>query len=195
MTTEWAIGTDGNENIPAGVDLLSQDEAIALVANDLNHFKQDLESRGPSERIHFGFQPTASWCHFQMHRDDQHPLYMSSPPSVWGAKIQVQEKTHFIVWQYEALPKPKLIILYTRATHETFPGLLEAAKSVCRKEKHVMIEAWNLDESLALAANERGGRTYERGEHLPAMKWYGKPGEAVWVGNNKYVTPIYPSGL
>ncbi|KAF8753532.1 Oligomeric complex COG6 [Rhizoctonia solani] len=185
MTTEWIIGIDDDEAVPNGVELLSQDEAIALVAGDLYHFKKDLESRGPSERIHFGFQPTASWCHFQMHRDDEHPLYISSPPSIWGAKTKTKGEIHFVVWQYEALPKPRLIILYSRATPETFPGLLAAAKSACLREKHVAIEAWNLDEALGVVAEELGGRTYERTEHLPAMKWYGEPGEIVWVGNNK----------
>ncbi|KDN48594.1 hypothetical protein RSAG8_02581, partial [Rhizoctonia solani AG-8 WAC10335] len=187
MTTEWIIEADENENetIPASVELLSQDDAIKTVADDLDLFKKDLESRAPSDRIHFGFQPTAAWCHFQMHRDDEHPLYISSPPSFWGAKTKIGEEKHFIVWQYEASPKPKLIILYTRATPETFPDLFEAARSVCRAAKHGIIEAWNLDEALAPIARELGGHTYERGEHLPAMKWYGEAGEVVWVGNNK----------
>ncbi|KAG8713288.1 hypothetical protein FRC11_012697 [Ceratobasidium sp. 423] len=186
-TTEWTIEPNGNETVPTRVELLSQDEAIKAVAGDIDHFKQELESKGPSERIHFGFQPTAAWCHFQMHRDDEHPLYISSPPSFWGAKVKVRDETHFAVWHYEASPKPKLIILYIRATPETFPDLLAAAKSVCRAEKHVMIEAWNLDEALAPAARDLGGQTYERDEHLPAMKWYGEPGEVVWVGNNNIV--------
>ncbi|CAE6525341.1 unnamed protein product [Rhizoctonia solani] len=187
MTTEWVVEADGNKTAPASVELLSRDDAIKAVAGDLDLFKKDLESKGPSERIHFGFQPTAAWCSFQMHWDDKHPLYMSSPPSFWGAKTKVGEETHFIVWQYEASPKPKLIILYTRATPETFPDLFEAARSVCRAEKHGAIETWNLDEALVPIGGQLGGRTYERGEHLPAMKWYGEPGEVVWVGNNKYV--------
>ncbi|EUC56992.1 hypothetical protein RSOL_206730 [Rhizoctonia solani AG-3 Rhs1AP] len=185
MTTEWVVEADGNKTAPASVELLSRDDAIKAVAGDLDLFKKDLESKGPSERIHFGFQPTAAWCSFQMHWDDKHPLYMSSPPSFWGAKTKVGEETHFIVWQYEASPKPKLIILYTRATPETFPDLFEAARSVCRAEKHGAIETWNLDEALVPIGGQLGGRTYERGEHLPAMKWYGEPGEVVWVGNNK----------
>ncbi|KAJ1307890.1 hypothetical protein OPQ81_001969 [Rhizoctonia solani] len=184
-TTEWTIEADGNQTVPVGVELLSHDDAIKAVSGDIDRFRQELESKGPSEHIHFGFQPTAGWCRFQMHRDDQHPLYISSSPSFWGARTKVRDETHFIVWQYEASPKPKLIILYIRATPGTFSDLLGAAKSVCRAEKHVMIEAWNLDDILTPIAKDLGGHTYERGEHLPAMKWYGEPGEIVWVGNDK----------
>lgn len=184
-TTEWIIGADGNQTTPVNVELLSRDDSMKAVAGDLDLFKKDVERRGPSERIHFGFQPTAAWCYSQMHRADENPYYKSSPPSFWGAKTKFGEETHFIVWQYESSAELKLIILYTRATPESFRDLFEAAKSVCRAEKHKVIEAWNLDETLAPIASDLGGRTYEREEHLPAMKWYGEPGEVVWVGNNK----------
>jgi hypothetical protein len=185
MNTEWTVDEQIGTSHPPKVELLSREEAAKTAAADITLFKRDLEAQGPSRRIHFAFQPTEAWCHFQMHRDDEHPLYVLSPPTVWGARTESQGETHFIVWQYEASPKRKLVILSTRATPETFQPLFAAVRSVCRAENHTTIEAWNLGEELVPIARRLGGRTYERSEHLPAMKWYGQPGDVVWFGNSK----------
>ncbi|KAG8717667.1 hypothetical protein FRC08_006987 [Ceratobasidium sp. 394] len=185
-TTEWIVESEGDDpNIPPQVEFLSRDEAIETTRADADLFKQDLESQGPSPRIHFAFQTTAEWCWFQMHRDDEHPLYLSAPPKIWGVRIQHQDETHFIVWAYEPSPKRKLIIINLRASSETFPHLLAAIKLVARTEKHGLIEVWNLHETLLSVAKDLGGRVYERQEHLPAIKWYGEQGDVVWFGNDK----------
>ncbi|KAG9104659.1 hypothetical protein FRC06_000423 [Ceratobasidium sp. 370] len=185
-TTEWAVENEGHSlSIPPEVEFLSRDQAIETTRADADLFKRDLESQGPSPRIHFAFQTTGEWCRFQMHRADEHPLYLSAPPRIWGARIQHQGETHFIVWEYEASPKRKLIIVNLRASPETFPHLFAAVKSVARMEKHELIEAWNLGENLTSAAKGLEGRTYERKEHLPAIRWYGEQGDVVWFGNNK----------
>lgn len=184
-TTEWAISDESGTTLPPDVELLSQDEAVKTAAADIDLFKRDLESNGPSPRIHFAFQPTAAWCHFQIHRSDEHPLYASHPPKFWGVRTNFQGETHFMVWEYEAAPTRKLIIVSARVSPETFPGLFAAVKAVCQAEKHSVIEAWNLNESLGSVVQGSGGRTYEREEHLPAVKWYGQPGEIIWFGNNK----------
>ncbi|KAG8726579.1 hypothetical protein FRC12_023260 [Ceratobasidium sp. 428] len=185
-TTEWVVEIGGNSpNVLSEVELLSRDQAIETTGADADLFKRDLESQGPSSRIHYAFQTTKEWCRFQMYRADEHPLYLHSPPKIWGVRMQHQGETHFIVWEYESAPKRKLIVVNLRASPETFPHLFEAIKSVGQAEKHDIIEAWNLDASLLPLADKLGGRTYERTEHLPAMKWYGEKGDVVWFGNNK----------
>jgi hypothetical protein len=183
-TTEWTV-EGGEANPSPKVELLSRDEAIRTVGADAALFKRDFELQGPSPRIHFAFQTTEAWCWFQMHRDDKHPLYLSAPPTVWGARIQHRGENHFIVWTYEASPKRKLVIVNVRASPETFPDLFMAVRSVARAEKHEFVEAWGLEESLAHVAEDLGGRVYERTEHLPAIKWYGEKGDIKWFGNNK----------
>ncbi|KAG9124915.1 hypothetical protein FRC07_009747 [Ceratobasidium sp. 392] len=185
-TTEWQVEDEENApNVLPQVELLSRDQAIETSAADADLFKRDLESQGPSPRIHFAFQNTKEWCRFQMSRVDEHPLYLSGPPSIWGVRAQHQSETHFIVWEYQVIPRRKFVIVNLRASPETFPALFATMRSVAQAEKHEVIEAWNLEESLLSTANELGGRTYERTEHVPAVKWYGEKGEVVWFGNNK----------
>lgn len=188
MTTEWTVGEEATETNPSpSVESLSRDEAISTAAADASLFVKDLESQGPSPRIHFAFQTTEAWCRFQLHRQDENPYYITSPPQIWGVRMQSQGETHFIIWEYEGHPKRELVIVSMRASPETFPILLAVTKSAARAEKHEVISIWNLDERLASVASDLGGQTYERKEHLPAIKWYGQEGDVVWFGNNKYV--------
>jgi hypothetical protein len=80
---------------------------------------------------------------------------------------------------------PKLIVINLRATPETFPTLLKAVILVAQKERHQLVEAWNLDAELADAIERTGGRIYERTGQLPALKWYGPEQVVNWIGNNK----------
>lgn len=185
VTTEWAIDEKEVISCPDKIELLSRDEAARTAAADATLFKRDLESKGPSPRIHFAFQPTEAWCRFQMTRYDEHPLYVPPLPTTWGVRMRFQGETHFIVWEYEASPERKLTIISIRATRETFPDLFTAVKYVCQTEKHLKIEAWGLGEELSSIAQSSGGRTYERSKSLPAMKWYGEPDQAIWFGNHK----------
>ena len=192
-TTEWVVGDTGNisARIDPSVEMLSQEQAVATIVADVPLYIRDFESRGPSERIQFAFQPTAGWCVFQMVRDTDHPRYLASPPKTWGARIQSQGETHFIVWTYKPLPEetPKLIVVNLRASPATFRLLFAAMLSAAQEEKHGLIEAWNVDEELGSIVEETRGRTYERKSQLPAVKWYGPgpEGNVAWFGNNKCV--------
>lgn len=183
-TTTWSID-EGNDMSPPHVKLLSRDEAVQTAAADLDLLKRDLEAKGPSSCIHFAFQPAEAWCRFQMSQSDGHPLYLSSPPSIWGVSMPFQGETHFIVWKYDAVSSLRLFILSIRVTSETFPILFQAVKSVCQAEKHNTIEAWNLDETIVPIVHNLGGRTCERGDRdqLPAIKWYQQ--EVNWLGNSE----------
>lgn len=192
-STEWVVGDTGSisPSIDPSVEMLSQEEAVSTIATDAPLYVRDFESRGPSERIQFAFRPTAGWCVFQMLRDTDHPSYLNSFPKTWGARIQSQSETHFIVWTYKPIPEAerKLIVIHLRASPVTFRVLFAAMLSVAQEERHGLIEAWNVGEDLGSVVEETKGRTYERKSQLPAVKWYG-PGlesDVVWFGNNKCV--------
>ncbi|QRV75288.1 protein phosphatase 2 (formerly 2A), catalytic subunit [Ceratobasidium sp. AG-Ba] len=187
-TTHWLVDKLECPTISVEVETLSQDEAISVAANDACLFKRDFESNGPSPRMYFGFRPTAAWCSFQMRNHMDHPDYAESPPKIWGARLQSENgETHFIVWTYKPYPElhRKLIVVNLRVSLITFPPLFAAMISIARKERHQLIEAWNLDDALDSVVQESGGRTAEREGQLPAMKWYGPGQDVVWVGNNK----------
>ncbi|CAE6537107.1 unnamed protein product [Rhizoctonia solani] len=186
-TVEWVVHSHTIELDPR-VELLSMEEAISTLATDATHFEQYFESQGPTPHSRFAFQPTAGWCRYQMIRDQGSPVYVVSPPKFWGARIQHGSETHYIVWTYRPRrdPGPKVIVIDLRATSNTLAALIKAAILVAQKEKHQLVEAWNLDVELADAIGETGGRIYERTGQLPALKWYAcEPEEVDWVGNNK----------
>ncbi|CAE7198751.1 unnamed protein product [Rhizoctonia solani] len=185
-TVEWVVPSHAIEFDPK-VELLSMEETVSTLAADATHFKRDFESLGLSSYSRFAFQPTAGWCRYQMIRDQESPVYLESRPKFWGARIQHGYELHYIVWTYRPSndPAPKVIMIHLRATPESFPILLNAMFSVAQREKHQLVEAWNLDTELEGATVEAGGRIYERTGQLPALKWYGLEKEVSWVGNNK----------
>ncbi|CAE6408739.1 unnamed protein product [Rhizoctonia solani] len=185
-TTEWVVPSKTIE-LDSGVELLSMEEAISTFVADAVHFKKDFESVEPSSYTRFAFEPTAGWCQYQMIRDQESPIYVASSPLSWGARMQYGSEMHYIVWTYRPSkdPMPKLIVINLRATTETLPTLLKAVFLVAQKEKHQLVEAWNLDLELAGAIEKTGGRFYERTGQLPALKWYGPEQEVNWIGNNK----------
>ncbi|KAG8713287.1 hypothetical protein FRC11_012696 [Ceratobasidium sp. 423] len=185
-TAEWVVPSHIIELDPS-VELLSMEEAISILTVDATHFKQDFESQGPIPHTRFAFQPTAGWCRYQMIRDQGSPVYVTSPPKFWGARIQHESETHYIVWTYRPNhdPAPKVIVINLRATPSTFAALVKAAILVAQKEMHQLVEAWNLDTEWVDVVGETGGRVYERTGQLPALKWYGPEQEVDWIGNNK----------
>ncbi|KAG8717666.1 hypothetical protein FRC08_006986 [Ceratobasidium sp. 394] len=187
-TAHWILAEINISAVDSKVEMLSQEAAVSTVVADIPLFKRDFESKGPSSRTHFAFQPTAAWCLFQMRSQLDHPDYVASPPTIWGARIQAEDgETHFIVWTYKPYPESqrKLIVVNLRASPVTFPLLFAAVASVARDERHHVIEAWNLDEEFDSAVQSTGGRTFERESQLPALKWYGPGEQVVWTGNNK----------
>ncbi|KAJ1307889.1 hypothetical protein OPQ81_001968 [Rhizoctonia solani] len=185
-TAEWTVPSHAIE-LDSHVELLHMEEAISTLAADATHFKHDFESLGPLSYTRFAFQPTAGWCRYQMIRDQESPIYIASPPEFWGARIQHGSRTDYIIWTYRPSndPAPKLIVVNLRTTSDNFPVLLKAVISVAQKERHHLVEAWNLDAELVDAVGKTGGRIYERKGQLPALKWYGLEQEIDWVGNNK----------
>ncbi|KAG8737411.1 hypothetical protein FRC10_008190, partial [Ceratobasidium sp. 414] len=187
-TAHWIVDEINIPPIDSKVDMLSQEAAVSTLVADTPLFKHDFESKGPSSRIHFAFQPTAAWCLFQMRNHLDHPDYVASPPTTWGVRIQAGDgETHFIIWTYKPYPasQRKLIVINLRASPATFPLLFIAMGSVARNEGHHVIEAWSLDEELDSAVRSTGGLMFQRGGQLPAMKWYGPREDVVWAGNNK----------
>ncbi|ELU44224.1 hypothetical protein AG1IA_01745 [Rhizoctonia solani AG-1 IA] len=185
-TIEWAVPSRTIE-LDSGVELLSMEEAVSTFVANAVDFKQHLESRDPSPVLRFAFKPTAGWCRYQMIRDQESPVYVTSPPQSWGARIRHGPETHYIVWTYRPSkdPNPKLIVINIHATSKTFPALIRAAIWVAKKEQHQLVEAWNLGADLSSAIEETRGRVYERTGQLPALKWYGQEQEIDWVDNNK----------
>lgn len=112
------------------------------------------------------------------------PVY---PPEPWGVQLIGEEQLTFATWTFEPGTKV-MVITRLRVSPVAFPKLLEAVSSKARELGFETVEAWNLPHELKEGA--KSTRTFERDEHLPAVKWYGgEPDDSVeWIFNEKYVS-------
>ncbi|KAG6334917.1 hypothetical protein ID866_4159 [Astraeus odoratus] len=100
------------------------------------------------------------------------------------------DKPTYATWTVDVRPPPPtLIVTRISATEETFSDLVEAIQHTCRGNGISRMEVWNLPECLMEMAAQMGGKTFQRHEHLPAIKWYGRGNttDVKWVFNEKYV--------
>ncbi|KAF9243790.1 hypothetical protein BU15DRAFT_86226 [Melanogaster broomeanus] len=110
---------------------------------------------------------------------------------IWGVEKNdgsIDQPT-YASWSIDVRPlPPTLIVTRISATETEFPGLLGKIQEAARKSGVGRMEVWNIPEHLKKVATETGGKTYERKEHLPAIKWYGKgtTADMEWVFNEKF---------
>ncbi|KAI6153290.1 hypothetical protein BKA82DRAFT_1002464 [Pisolithus tinctorius] len=110
---------------------------------------------------------------------------------VWGVEKDhtSTDRPTYAVWSVDThLSVPTLIVICLRATEETFPDLIHMIQEAARRHGVWKMEIWNLPEPLMGLAAHFGGKTFERDEHLPFIKWYGKGDTAdiKWVFNEKF---------
>ncbi|KAG9314667.1 hypothetical protein JVU11DRAFT_5472 [Chiua virens] len=110
---------------------------------------------------------------------------------IWGVekKPANNDQPIYATWSVDVRPlPPTLIVTRLCTTPSEFPDLLRQIQQAARRSGIEKVEIWNIPKDLVTAATETGGQTFERKEHLPAIKWYGA-GETVeveWVLNEKF---------
>ncbi|KAH0838611.1 hypothetical protein J3R83DRAFT_6933 [Lanmaoa asiatica] len=109
---------------------------------------------------------------------------------VWGLEKKSTDigQPTYVTWSIDVRPlPPTLIVTRVSATESEFPDLLRHIQEAARKSGIGRMEIWNIPKHLIKAAAETGGQTFERKEHLPAIKWYGagKTADIEWVLNEK----------
>ncbi|KAH7914630.1 hypothetical protein BJ138DRAFT_1143546 [Hygrophoropsis aurantiaca] len=120
---------------------------------------------------------------------------------IWGVRMDTLESpgdskaptATYATWSVDARPLPAtLIVTRLRASDQTFPALLQKIQEAARKSGITRVETWNLPGDLQKIAAKWDGKTFERNEHLPAIRWYGKGAtqDIVWAFNEKSVFDI-----
>lgn len=136
------------------------------------------------------FLPDEGVASFQFHRSivgTEDPVSLD----IFGVErnhTNVGQPT-YAVWSVDMHPlPPTLIVIRLHATEKTFPDLIQKIQGAARRHGIARMEIWNLPKDLVDLATPLGGKTFERDEHLPAIKWYGK-GDTTsirWVFNEKF---------
>lgn len=183
--TIWALSDTKEQNEDTDsltVPLMTSSDVATTLASDDENILTDLLERQKSNPscTYFAFTESAPLNTFPMTLSMLHPAAPKDLP--WGARIR--DGNDFMTWTF--MHKGSMLsATRLRATSDSFPLLLHAARRAAEQAGYKLIEVWNVPEHLAKVAKATGGTTVEREENLSAFKWYGKQPEGsskvVWV--------------
>lgn len=192
VSTVWEVPREPLDSQPnAGFTWLKREDVDQLWAKDVELIKRsivDMPTLSGTTAI-VSFLPDDGVASFQFHRsiigtEDSVPM---DTYGVQGNHTNAGQPT-YAVWSVDTHPlPPTLIVIRLHATEETFPDLIQKIQEAARRHGIVRMEIWNLRKDLADLAAHLGGKTLQREEHLPAIKWYGEGDTANirWVFNEK----------
>ncbi|KAJ7071595.1 hypothetical protein C8F01DRAFT_1111167 [Mycena amicta] len=139
------------------------------------------------KQLSFAFQPSNGVASFQHRRLDMYLERLDNPPNTLG--VISEDRQTYATWAIDPRPPvPRLVVTRLRAGAQGFESLVSKIFEVARKHDVKTIEIWGLSKELQNAARKLGARVYERDDHLPAFKWYGKEAEAevAWAFNERF---------
>ncbi|TFK39356.1 hypothetical protein BDQ12DRAFT_698070 [Crucibulum laeve] len=145
----------------------------------------------------FTFLPNQGVAEFQHLRQQPFWEKMVLRPQHWGISSSAPGDTNvttFATWTLEVRPPtPKtLIITRIRASKTEFSRLLSKIMEHAARSGMQKVEIWNTPKDLEPTATRLGAKIFEREEHLPAFKWYGKDDlfNVQWLLNEKSVIEL-----
>lgn len=195
ISTAWEVPQEPlNLQSSSGFTWLKYEDLGRLWAKDVELIKRSIAdmptSTGAGSTALVSFLPDEGVASLQIHRSilGYEDLVTMD---VWGVErdpTNADQPTH-AVWSVSTCSLPlTLIVIRLCATEETFFDLIQKIQEASRRHGIGKMEIWNLPGNLMNLATHWGGKTYERDEHLPAIKWYGKGDTAdiKWVFNEKF---------
>jgi hypothetical protein len=153
-------------------------QSEALWADDASLMKKDLEDAGRSHSDHaiIAFLPTRGVAATQALRT-MDPTTGELPFTKWGVRLEEQGKlsTTWATWGFELKGNPpSLVVTRMRAPDvPSFECLVQQLLRAAAEADVTQVEVWNLASEFRGAVVAVGGRTYERDDHLPSIKFYG----------------------
>ncbi|KAL4068351.1 hypothetical protein V8B97DRAFT_2009014 [Scleroderma yunnanense] len=189
ISTVWEVPPQpSNLETDGSWTWLKQKDLDRLWAMDVEHIKRNIAAMptsGSSTLV--TFLPDQGVGFFQVIRTAFEGLVSMDSWGVEKNDGNIDQPT-YATWSVDRLVHPrKLLVTRIMATESTFPGLVEKIQRAARESGIRKVEAWNLPESLTGVAEQLGGTTFERDEHLPTIKWYGKGDttDIKWVFNER----------
>ncbi|KAJ6627019.1 hypothetical protein B0H10DRAFT_471845 [Mycena sp. CBHHK59/15] len=184
MTTVWDVDSSPVPESALQWTWLDDSGVSELWDEDVETIRSNLKQAGVS----FSFLPNTGVASFQHRRLKVFLERLVVPPiETWGV-ISPDNKA-FATWTVDPRPPaPRtLIVSRIQANSQVFEELVGKILEIAKKYNVKRVEVWNLPKELEILATTLGAETYERQEHLPAFKWYGKEPESsvTWAYNEK----------
>lgn len=181
-TTVWEVSGSGPNTDLGEVEWLNELSMQKVLEEEEPLIFQEIARVGGGTR--FSFLPADHQVEFQVERSKLTPGLPLDKQAKWGAKCS-NAGSDFATWTYEARPAPsRLILTRLRASVATLEILIAAAIKAAEEQGMETVEVWGFPEELVQAAQDLGGKTFSRGEHIPSVRWYRK-GDVKWVYNEK----------
>ncbi|KAJ7630421.1 hypothetical protein FB45DRAFT_915444 [Roridomyces roridus] len=139
-----------------------------------------------SDSLSCTFLPDNGVAAYQHKRLDSFINRLETPPQTWG--VSAANRAAYATWIIDPRPPAPRTLIVTRlyAEPQIFAELLGRIVDLARKYDVKHIEIWNMPAELE--AFSTGAKTFDREEHLPALKWYGKESEEAvsWKFNERF---------
>lgn len=186
--TVWDVPNDLPGNVEENFEWVGTDEALDdLWMEDEAFIRKELANE-VKDKVLFSYLPARGVSAFQ-HRLSSFCMPAASNGIKWGVTLRRNDtqSLHFATWTIDPdhTPPTTLVITRMRTDVTMFPKLLRVIFKCASDNGLKKVEVWNLDPQLAGLAQEHGGLTELRSEHLPALAWYG-PSEVEWRYNEKF---------
>ncbi|KAJ7139479.1 hypothetical protein C8R44DRAFT_305275 [Mycena epipterygia] len=186
-TTVWDVDLSSVSDTALEWTWLDDSGVSKLWIEDAERMRYNMENSG-SSGVAFAYLPTQGVASFQHRRLELFLQRLPTPPETWG--VVSPDRTAYATWTIDPRPPaPRtLIVSRLRADPQNFGDLVGRILEVARKHEVKHVEMWNLPAELEILAETLGATNYERKEHLPAFKWYGKDPEAnvSWAFNERF---------
>ncbi|KIJ68755.1 hypothetical protein HYDPIDRAFT_106999 [Hydnomerulius pinastri MD-312] len=201
ISTIWDVPQHGPTEVQSsekGWTWLNYGDLDALWAKDVQLLTRALKDLPASSPTYHTERPTALVTYLPDNGVGSFHIFRSTFAShnivsmdVWGV-----EKTDgnpdlptYATWSVDVRPlPPTLIVTRINSSEADFPALLGKIQEAARKSGIGKMVVWGLPQHLLKVAADTGGTTFERKNHLPAIKWYGKgtTADMEWVFNEKF---------
>lgn len=190
VSTEWKVPpTSAEQQVEDGKwKGLTKADCLALWATDAELIMRDVATAAQaSGKPGFSYLPDKGLAQYVVERRMQFTAEMKPvyPPEPWGVQlVENGGPLTYATWTSEPGTKT-MVLIRVRASAEVVPELFDVVRKKAQQLGFDTIEAWNAPPELAKIAD---GRTFERGEHLSAVKWYSKtePADQIqWLFNEK----------
>ena len=188
ISTVWEVSPhSSNLETDDGWTWLGKEDLSRLWAKDVEQVKcimAAMSALGSSVLV--TFLPDQGLASSHTFRSALRPVSMH----IWGVERDngSNDQPTYAAWSVDMHPPPQtLVVTRISATKDIFPYLIEKIQQAARKNGITKMEIWDLPQNLLKAAEQLGGRTFKRDEHIPAIKWYGRGDTAdiKWVFNEK----------
>jgi hypothetical protein len=163
--------------------ILNPEECKAAWREDIGLMKKDVEHIAGNHAGHIiaAMLPTQGVAACQIFRT-MDPTTGELPSQRWGVHLDESSSPSptFATWGWELRATPKsMVVTRLRAPDVPhFQNLLQQLVRTAADAAVEQVEIWNVPEEFRASVATAGGKTFERDDHLPSIKYYDSSADA-----------------